>query len=268
VQLVPVAAEFVGEVGSGTRKCTYFGATKPDSFLKGPFAFNDRSDIAADGYATVRIPATTPILAKLNPSIVIGDAWDIRLSPVANQWYLDIGSDFDFGGVFSDFPAYSDIGFVLGRPSGTVAAKITETGYSGVETAVYRTSHPYGFAVQRLDANLDTVGEELTCYGDLMNGVHWTNALIWMFRWGGKWQVVNTGAFYWSQWTWPTGPAAAKALEDILGMPSPSPGLVQLWDGGPEVDAYCAWDVASGQAVDVQFDDQQQIFVITGVSCP
>lgn len=207
--------------------------------------------------------------AKVDPYLVESDVTPsggnyVEIGPVSGVDYLKVGGSgfLVVGGKYSAGAPVNGRLLVIQRQSELVAAKITETGDSGLNTTIYRTSHPYGFNVKRLDSSLDTVGDDITCYADLMKGVHWTNALIWMFRWGGKWQVVNTGAFFWSQHAYPSG---AVALEDIgIG----TFGQVELWSGGPIVDAWASWDVASGQAVDVQFDDQQQIFVITGVSCP
>ncbi len=130
--------------------------------------------------------------------------------------------------------------------------EVTE-GY-GDPVAIYRDSHPYGFAAVRLNADLDPVGSDLTVYPKLMVGVYYTGTRFFATRIGSQWYAVTTGADFWSQ---------AVTQEAIDGS-----GDVELFEDGPIVEAEADSTVAASTAVYVEFDDDAQEFVISGVLCP
>lgn len=122
VQLYAGNYEFVGQTG-GDRAQTYFYVQKYDPASDAPVVFNGAAPVPVAtgtiGYGTFQLARTVPVLALLNPDIALDDAWSIGLSPVENQFYLDIGEMFDFGGVFDSFGTYSETGFVLLRSDHT-----------------------------------------------------------------------------------------------------------------------------------------------------
>lgn len=87
-------------------------------------------------------------------------------------------------------------------------------------------------------------------WGQMHHGVHCTGDIAWCRNFKGKLQIASTGSFFWSQ-----------AIID-------NDAYLFLWDGGPRV-AYESldWDFDEGHKVEVTFDDQRQVFVVTGASC-
>lgn len=145
----------------------------------------------------------------------------------------------------------------VGTGGSLIAVEITQL-TSGDPAAIYRTSHEDGFAVKRINRDFEATGSELTCYGDFLYGVHYTGNHVFAKRFGGKLQLVTTGAFFW----------VSTTVDAICGAGTTTTGDIVLFADGPTVPAESDFSIGAGQRCDVNFDDQRQVFVITANRCP
>lgn len=134
------------------------------------------------------------------------------------------------------------------------AMQVAENSTYGEITTVYQASHPEGFAAKRLNPDLTLTEEVVDVHTDFLRNVLHTGVNFLAARILGKWQAVSSGECYWSE---------SMSLNGFSGS-----GTVELFEGGPLVEALTDTSIAANTLCDIMFDNQRQIFKITAQTCP
>lgn len=152
------------------------------------------------------------------------------------------------------------------RATAVVPVEITEVSEdygSGYDepVAIYRTSHPYGFYVRKLDSDREMTGDEFLCHAHFITGVHWTGKQVWAVKVSGRWELVTDGADYWRRGM--TLEAIEASTEETV-----TEGEAELFSAGPVVMVSSDSGIAIDTLIDIGFDEEDQSFKATAQRCP